>query len=202
MEENKIPNEENIPEEVTSEATVSEETTQTPEANNAPAKKESKTAPKASAGFINKLGKKKLIAIIAAVLAVAILVPVLLLLPKKEQGAKMPDAFVIMTEQLDGLFNPFFSTSANDGTIVSMTQIGMLTTGYKNGEVTVAYGDNEAVVVKDMSIVHNDSDDTTVYTFVIKNGIQFSDGHPLTIEDVLFNMYVYLDPVYTGSSTM
>ena len=113
-----------------------------------------------------------------------------------------PDAFVIMTEQLDGLFNPFFATSGNDSTIVSMTQIGMLTTGYEGGEVTVAYGDDEAVVVKDLSIVHNDSNDTTVYTFVIKNGIKFSDNHPLTIEDVLFNMYVYLDPVYTGSSTM
>ena len=113
-----------------------------------------------------------------------------------------PDAFVVMTENLDGLFNPFFATSANDSTIVAMTQIGMLTTGYENGDVTVAYGDNEAVVVKDYSVVHNDSNDTTVYTFVIKNGIQFSDGHPLTIEDVIFNMYVYLDPVYTGSSTM
>ena len=113
-----------------------------------------------------------------------------------------PDAFVVMTENLDGLFNPFFATSANDSTIVAMTQLGMLTTGYENGEVTVAYGDNEAVVVKDYSVVHNDGNDTTVYTFVIKNGIQFSDGHPLTIEDVIFNMYVYLDPVYTGSSTM
>ena len=119
-----------------------------------------------------------------------------------DEKTETPDAFVIMTEQLDGLFNPFFATSGNDSTIVSMTQIGMLTTGYKNGEVTVAYGDDEAVVVKDLSIVHNDSDDTTVYTFVIKNGIKFSDGHPLTIEDVIFNMYVYLDPVYTGSSTM
>ena len=117
-----------------------------------------------------------------------------------EASTQTPDAFVIMTEQLDGLFNPFFATSGNDSTIVSMTQIGMLTTGYEGGEVTVAYGDDEAVVVKDLSIVHND--DTTVYTFVIKNGITFSDGHPLTIEDVLFNMYVYLDPVYTGSSTM
>ena len=117
-------------------------------------------------------------------------------------NSEKPDAFVIMTENLDGLFNPFFATSANDSTIVAMTQIGMLTTGYENGEVTVAYGDDEAVVVKDYSIVHNDANDTTVYTFVIKNGIQFSDGHPLTIEDVLFNMYVYLDPVYTGSSTM
>ena len=113
-----------------------------------------------------------------------------------------PDAFVIMTEALDGLFNPFFATSANDSTIVSMTQIGMLTTGYQNGEVTVACGDGEAVVVKDYSIAHDDDSDTTKYTFVIKNNIKFSDGHPLTMEDVLFNMYVYLDPVYTGSSTM
>ncbi len=111
------------------------------------------------------------------------------------------DAFVIMTEQLDGLFNPFFYTSAPDGTIVSMTQIGMLSSKFVDGKVEVAYGEDEAVVVKDYEIVEND-DDTTTYNFVIKNGIKFSDGHPLTMEDVLFNYYVYLDPVYTGSSTL
>ena len=111
------------------------------------------------------------------------------------------DAFVIMTEQLDGLFNPFYYTAAADGTIVAMTQIGMLGSKYVNGEVEVAYGENEAVVVKDYEIVEND-DDTTTYTFVLKNGIKFSDGHPLTMEDVLFNYYVYLDPVYTGSNTL
>ncbi len=119
----------------------------------------------------------------------------------KDEQTNKPDAFVIMTEQLDGLFNPFFSTSAPDGTIVSMTQIGMLGSKYENGEVKVAYGDNEAVVVKDYDIVEN-SNDTTTYTFVLKNGIKFSDGHPLTMEDVLFNYYVYLDPVYTGSNTL
>ena len=111
------------------------------------------------------------------------------------------DAFVIMTEQLDGLFNPFFYTSAPDGTIVAMTQIGMLSSKFVNGKVEVAYGEDEAVVVKDYEIVEND-DDTTTYNFVIKNGIKFSDGQPLTMEDVLFNYYVYLDPVYTGSSTL
>ena len=103
------------------------------------------------------------------------------------------DAFVIMTEQLDGLFNPFFYTAAADGTIVAMTQIGMMSSKYDNGEVQVAYGDNEAVVVKDYDVTEN-SDDTITYTFVLKNGIKFSDGHPLTMEDVLFNYYVYLDP--------
>ena len=116
-------------------------------------------------------------------------------------GGSSADAFVIMTEQLDGLFNPFFSTSAPDGTIVGMTQIGMLSSKFVNGEVEVAYGENEAVVVKDYDIVEND-DGTITYRFVLKNGILFSDGHPLTMEDVLFNYYVYLDPVYTGSSTL
>ena len=112
------------------------------------------------------------------------------------------DAFVIMTDLLDGLFNPFFYTSANDGTIVGMTQIGMLgSTLDDQGKVAVAYGENEAVVTKDYDIVEND-DGTVTYTFVLKNGIKFADGHPLTMEDVLFNYYVYLDPVYTGSNTL
>ena len=111
-------------------------------------------------------------------------------------------AFVIATENLDGLFNPFFSTSASDGTIVSMTQIGMITSGYKNGQVVEAYGENEATVALDIDKIYDDEEDKTTYIFVIKNGIKFSDGEALTIEDVLFNMYVYLDPVYTGSSTM
>ena len=222
MEENKNPTPENIPEEnihgenipeenvseeaapevTASEKIVPEETKNVSNDNIDPLARvaqANKKAVKVKAPA-KKLGKKQLIAIIAAALVVAILVPVLIFLPNK--GNQAPDAFVIMTEQLDGLFNPFFATSGNDSTIVSMTQIGMLTTGYQNGEVKVAYGDSEAVVAKDISIVRNESNDTTVYTFVIKNGIKFSDGQPLTIEDVLFNMYVYLDPVYTGSSTM
>ncbi|MGM9602201.1 MAG: ABC transporter substrate-binding protein [Faecousia sp.] len=116
-------------------------------------------------------------------------------------GSGKTDAFVIMTEQLDGLFNPFFYTAAADGSVVGLTQIGMLSSKYVDGEVEVAYGDDEAVVVKDYSITTN-SDGTVTYTFVLKNGILYSDGHPLTMEDVLFNMYVYLDPVYTGSNTL
>ncbi len=116
-------------------------------------------------------------------------------------GNSKTDAFVVMTEALDGLFNPFFYTSATDGTIVGMTQIAMLGANYKDGQISVAYGENEAVVTKDYDIVEN-ADGTVTYRFVLKNGIKFSDGHPLTMEDVLFNYYVYLDPVYTGSNTL
>lgn len=127
-------------------------------------------------------------------------------------GGSGDQAFVIMTDTLDGLFNPFFSTSASDGTIVSMTQIGMLTSDTdENGDAQIAFGPDYAVVVLDYESTYDineasenpdEKTGVTTYTFVIKNGIKFSDGKPLTIEDVLFNMYVYLDPVYTGSSTM
>ena len=138
--------------------------------------------------------------ILALVLATAMCLGVVSMLAGCNPQNGAVDAFVIMTEPLDGLFNPFYYTSGPDGTIVGMTQIGMLSSKYVNGDVQVAYGDNEAVVVKDYEIA--EEGDTTVYTFVIKNGIKFSDGHPLTMEDVLFNYYVYLDPVYTGSSTL
>ena len=139
--------------------------------------------------------------ILSFILCMALCIGMMSVLAGCGNGGKA-DAFVIMTEQLDGLFNPFFYTAANDGTIVGMTQIGMLgSTLDENKEVTVAYGDNEAVVTKDYDIVTN-SDNTVTYTFVLKNGIKFSDGQPLTMEDVLFNYYVYLDPVYTGSNTL
>ena len=147
-----------------------------------------------------KLNKKTII-IISAILAVAIIVSAVAV-TLSLLGGKKADAFVIMTEELDGLFNPFFSTTAADGTIVSMTQIGMLTSKYENGQAVVAFGDDQAVVTKDFATSYDAATDKTTYTFVIKNGIKFSDGEALTMEDVLFNLYVYLDPVYTGSATM
>ncbi len=140
--------------------------------------------------------KKK---ILSAILCIAICLSAIVALASCKDEKK--DALVIMTENLDGLFNPFFSTSANDSTIVSMTQIGMLSSKLNDeGEIEVAFGQNEATATLDFE--SNQNGDTTVYTFVLKNGIKFSDGHPLTMEDVLFNLYVYLDPVYTGSATI
>lgn len=116
-------------------------------------------------------------------------------------GCKIKDAIVIMTEELSGLFNPFYATSGTDMDVVGMTQLSMLSTD-ENGK-TVA-GDDLATVVKafDTKEVNNAGATETVYTFVIKNDLKYSDGTPLTMNDVLFNMYEYLDPVYTGSSTM
>lgn len=153
--------------------------------------------------------KKVIIPIIAAVLA-AIVAVVVIFSVRNCNPTKKRDSIVIMTEELAGLFNPFYATTGADQDVIGMTQIGMLSTEYEYNELTgkeevkTAYGNDHPCVVLDMKQEQNGSGETaeTVYTFVLKNGITFSDGKPLTMNDVVFNMYEYLDPVYTGSSTM
>ena len=110
---------------------------------------------------------------------------------------------VLSTSELDGVFNPFYSSSAPDGSVVGMTQISMLSAD-KYGKV--AYGENEACVVLDYEAIpvldSEGKTEKTIYRFVLKNNLKFSNGSPLTMKDVLFNLYVYLDPAYYGSSTI
>ena len=97
--------------------------------------------------------------------------------------------------------------------MVGQTQIGMLSTDESAKDnpdgAYIACGDDFPCVVKDYTVEtfgsasSPDKDNYyTTYSFAIKNGIKFSDGSDLTIKDVLFNMYVLLDPAYTGSSTL
>ncbi len=109
------------------------------------------------------------------------------------------DALVFSSQAVDKVFNPFFSTNAADSNVVGMTQLGMLGND-ESGNYT--WGDDEEVITKDLGIVYDKANDTTTYYFAMKNNIKFSDGSALTIKDVLFNYYVYLDPAYTGSSTI
>ena len=101
---------------------------------------------------------------------------------------------VLSTSELDGVFNPFYSSSGPDNSIVGMTQIGMLSSD-KDGKV--AYGENEACVVLDYEAKTTYAADgvtpeKTVYRFVLKNNLKFSNGSALTMRDVLFNLYTYL----------
>lgn len=124
--------------------------------------------------------------------------------------------FSMSIQTPDGVFNPFFSTSAYDSSVISMTQISMFNTDKKGqlvaglSEPTVALDyTQQAVLVDDPSRpmggatpVDDEQASHTDYEILLKNGIKFSDGSDLTIKDVLFNLYVYLDPVFTGSATI
>lgn len=112
------------------------------------------------------------------------------------------DTLIFATQELDGVFNPFYYSTGPDGEIVGMTQISMFTT---DKDANLVCGNNHPVVVLDYEQIYDEGKDQTTYTFVLKNpssNVKYSNGTYVTLKDVLFNMYEYLDPQYTGSSTM
>jgi peptide/nickel transport system substrate-binding protein len=53
----------------------------------------------------------------------------------------------------------------------------------------------------DLEVTEN-ADGTVFYDFTLRDDLVFSDGEPVTIDDVIFSMYVLCDPTYDGSATL
>lgn len=107
-------------------------------------------------------------------------------------------------------FSPFFAESAYDVDVEEMTQIGLLTLDrmgqviYKgiDGE-TYAYNGTDYTYHGPANLeVTENADGTVYYDFTLRDDIKFSDGEPLTVDDIIFSMYVLCDPTYDGSSTL
>ena len=51
-------------------------------------------------------------------------------------------------------------------------------------------------------VITENPDGTVYYDFTLREGVQFSDGTPVDIDDVIFSLYVPLDPTYDGIMTL
>ena len=108
-------------------------------------------------------------------------------------------------------FSPFFADTAYDQDVVSVVcGNGMLTLDRQAGIVYNAIEgetrnfngtDYTYTGPADVSVVKNE-DGTTTYTIKIREDLKFSDGTPVTADDMIFSYYVYLDPTYVGSTTL
>ena len=142
---------------------------------------------------------RKLLSLLLVAIMIFGLMSTLIGCKKSEPIDNETTRLILSTAELDGVFNPFYSSSGADNGIIGMTQIGMLSS---DREGKVAFGENESCVVLDYEEVTAPDKSTTTYRFVLKNDLKFSNGSALTMRDVLFNLYVYLDPAYYGSSTI
>ena len=107
-------------------------------------------------------------------------------------------------------FSPFFSETEYDQDVWVMTSIGLLNSG-RQGEMIMngiegekhEYNGTEYTYYgpADCEIVEN-ADGTVDYNFTMRDDITFSDGEKMTIDDVIFSMYVLCDPTYDGNSTL
>ena len=107
-------------------------------------------------------------------------------------------------------FSPFFSESAYDQDVWVMTSLGLLNSD-RQGQIimkgiegeTHAYNGTDYTYYgpADCEIVEN-ADGTVDYNFTMREDLVFSDGEKVTIDDVIFSMYVLCDPTYDGNSTL
>lgn len=117
---------------------------------------------------------------------------------------------VIANDAMSEKFSPFFAESVPDQNIVDVTQVSLVyndrsgefiyngiegeTTQY-NGTDYTYYGPT------DLTITENE-DGTVYYDFKLRDDLTFSDGEPVTADDIIFSFYVFCDPTYDGSASV
>ena len=120
------------------------------------------------------------------------------------------DTLVIGTMNFDGKFSPFFYTNSYEGQVLSLIHPALLGTDREGavvtrgieGEVRPYNGtDYTYTGIADCAITENE-DGTVYYDVTLRDGVQFSDGTVMDIDDVIFSMYVALDPTYDGTMTL
>ena len=107
-------------------------------------------------------------------------------------------------------FSPFFAETAYDQDVASMTAISLLTSDRTGAIIyngiegeTINYNGTDYTYYGPADLVVTENADGTVYyDFTLREDLVFSDGEPVTIDDVIFSMYVLCDPTYDGASTL
>ena len=119
------------------------------------------------------------------------------------------DTLVVGYQKFSGKFSPFFATTAYDQDVAGMVNVGLISTD-REGNVVYkgiegekrTFNGTEYTYTGMSDVTETINEDGTVdYVVKLRDGVKFSDGQPLTIKDVLFTIYVYCDPTYTGSTT-
>lgn len=119
------------------------------------------------------------------------------------------DTLVVGKDTFGSKFSPFFATLQYDQDVSDMVSIGLLASDREGNIVmkgiegeTIAYNGTDYTYngIADCDVTQND-DGTVVYDFTLRDDIKFSDGEPLTADDVIFSMYVFADPTYDGAAT-
>ena len=113
----------------------------------------------------------------------------------------------IGTERLEGKYIQLYAKADGDMIVNKLTQVNLLTLD-RSGRVLYHAGRSESSEyngtdytyrgIADISVDYDRESDITTYTIELRDGLAFSDGTPLTSDDLVFNYYLRLQPDYDG----
>ena len=124
-------------------------------------------------------------------------------------ASKDSGAMVFASDEFNAKFSPFFAETVSDTMVSDLVNVSLLNLDRTGSIITKGiegekkeYNGKEYTYhgISDLDIKEN-SDGTVFYDFKLKDGLKFSDGEPLTIDDIIFTMYVLADPTYDGNAT-
>ena len=112
---------------------------------------------------------------------------------KASELSKNPDAakkrtttFISGTQTPEGVFNPYFYQNGWDGNVTGVLFASLITK------------DETGKPIPELAEKWDTSADQLTYTFHLRPNLKFSDGTPLTAEDVAFTLTLLHDPAYDG----
>lgn len=129
---------------------------------------------------------------------------------KTEESSNGETPLVVGYAQFSAKFSPFFCDSDYDRDAADMTQVYLINNDRAGGIIydgiegqTASYNGTDYTYygLSDVDVDIDDATGDTTYTIKIRDDVKFSDGEPLTIDDVIFSMYVLADTDYDGNGT-
>ncbi|HFU7089865.1 TPA: ABC transporter substrate-binding protein [Bacillus cereus] len=103
-----------------------------------------------------------------------------------EKANQRKDTFITAISKPGGVFLPYFQENGWDGNVTSVIFASLVTT------------DKQSKPVPDLAEKWDISADQLTYTFHLRKNLKFSDGSPLTADDVAFTLTLLHDKAYEG----
>ena len=127
----------------------------------------------------------------------------------EEGGSASTKPLVVGYDSFNSKFSPFFAETAYDQDVQGMTQISLMSSDRTGALIyngidgeTIAYNGTDYKYYGPANVKATENADGSVdYAIELRKDIKYSDGDAMTIDDVIFNMYVLADPTYDGSSS-
>ncbi|MBH5320875.1 ABC transporter substrate-binding protein [Paenibacillus sp. GSMTC-2017] len=107
-----------------------------------------------------------------------------------ESAKKRTDTVIVGLTDPSGAFTPYFHQSGYDGNVSSVLFSSLVTV------------DSKGIPVPDLAEKFEVTPDNLTYTFHLRKDSKFSDGSPLTADDVAFTWSLVFDKSYDGDSDL
>ena len=122
-------------------------------------------------------------------------------------AVKEEKPLVVAVDTINTAYTPFSGSTRFDRLVDSFTGVrlagrtrsGKTVLGGVTGE-SERYGGKmyDYSGIADILTSYDEESDTTTYSFALRSDIRFTDGETLDADDVIFSLYVLLDPSYDG----